>query len=213
MLRFFTYYSYEVKKIVLIVLVLASLAVMAPAPPQVTICHVLTDPPQTVNVPLPALSGHLGHGDYIGPCLAPTPTNTAVPPTPTDTAIAPTPTNTAVPPTPTAMPPTATGSPLPPTATLSLEPEKPEPKPLFKMYLLTRGNWHCLLISDTHPSIERQNQACFPDLDPNWTATNAPCAAAVYDDDTWTCDKYTPWRLPLFDLSVVWDRHLAKVGE
>jgi hypothetical protein len=195
MLRFFTYYSDEVKKIVLIVLVLASLAVMAPAPPQVTICHVLTDPPQTVNVPLPALSGHLGHGDYTGPCLAPTPTNTAVPPTPT------------------AMPPTATGSPLPPTATLSLEPEKPAPKPLFKMYLLTRGNWHCLLISDTHPSIERQNQACFPDLDPNWTATDAPCAAPVYDDDSWKCDKYTPWRVPLFNLRVVWDRHLAKVGE
>ena len=146
MLRFFTYYSDDVKKIVLIVLVLASLAVMAPAPPQVTICHVLTDPPQTVNVPLPALSGHLGHGDYTGPCLAPTPTNIAVTPTPTDTAIAPTPTNTAVPPTPTAMP---------PTATLSLEPEKPAPMPLFNMYLLTRGNWHCLLISDTHPSIER----------------------------------------------------------
>jgi len=195
MVRFFTYYSDEVKKIVLIVLVLASLAVVAPAPPQVTICHVLTDPPQTVNVPLPALSGHLGHGDYMGPCLAPTPTNTAVPPTPT------------------AVPPTPTSSPIPPTATPMRVSVDPEPVPLFNMYLLTNGGWHCLLVSDAHPSIERQNQACFPELDPNWTATNAPCAAPVYSNDTWDCDKYTPWRLPLFNLRVVWNRHLAEDGE
>jgi len=167
------------------------------------------------------------YGDYC-PGGTSTPTNSPVPatdtPTPTDTAILPTATSSAVPPTPTgspippsatstAVPPTATGSPKPPTATATLVPQEPEPEPLFNMYLLTNGSWHCLLISDTHPSIERQNQACFPYLDPNWQATNAPCTAPVYGDDTWACDKYTPWRLPLFNLRVVWDRHLAKVGE
>jgi hypothetical protein len=91
-----------------------------------------------------------------------------------------------------------------------MEPE-PERKALFRMYLLTNGGWHCLLISDTHPSIERQNQACFPHLDPNWTAMDAPCAAPVYDDDSWKCDKYTPWRLSLSRLRVVWERHISKV--
>jgi hypothetical protein len=93
-----------------------------------------------------------------------------------------------------------------------MEPE-PERKALFRMYLLTNGGWHCLLISETHPSIERQNQACFPHLDPNWTATDAPCAAPVYDDDSWKCDKYTPWRLSLSRLMVVWERHISKVQD
>lgn len=252
------------KKTLLIIVVLASLAIMAAAPPKVTICHVLSDPPVTMEVPLPALDAHLAHGDYLGPCLAPTPTNTAVPPTPTNTAVPPTPTNTDVPPTPTntavpptptdtavpptptstavpptptntAVPPTPTDTAVPPTPTSTavpptftpeptataisptptavVEPDKPAPKPLFNMYLLTNGNWHCLLISDAHPSIERQNQACFPDFDPTWQSSNTPCAAPVYDNDTWACDKYTPWRIPLLNLRLVLQYHLDKVGE
>ena len=138
----------------------------------------------------------------------PTPTNT---PTlePTDTPT-PEPTDTPTPePTDT---PTATPTPtdVPPTPTP--EHGSHEAKALFNMYLLTSGRWHCLLISDTHPSVERQNQACFPRLIPDWQATNTPCAAMVYDDDTWYCDKFTPWRLPLARLLTVWGRHEARTG-
>ena len=41
--------------------------------PNVTICHVPSNPDQTMSVPLAALGGHLGHGDYLGPCSSPTP--------------------------------------------------------------------------------------------------------------------------------------------
>ena len=102
-------------------------------------------------------------------CSQAEPTPTMVPEA---TAIPPTATSTAFPPTPTE---TSTPVPFTPTPTLVSMGLKPQPR--FNMYLLTRDGWHCLLISDTHPSIERQNQACFPDLDPNWTAMNAPCAA------------------------------------
>lgn len=74
------------------------------------------------------------------------------------------------------------------------------PKPLIPMWLLTRGDQGCILISETHPAVHRQNALCFPATDPNWTATNAPCAAYVYDDDTWACDRYGYYRLPLEDL-------------
>jgi hypothetical protein len=167
------------RKFVLIIVVLvASLAVMAPAPPRVTICHVLDTPPTTMDVPLPALDAHLGHGDYLGSCLTPT----EVPPTAT-----PVPSATPVP----------TDAPTP----------APQAKPLFKMWLLESwADWeyrHCLIISDTHPSLERQAQLCFPWVG-FWNAHNAPCAAYVYDDDTWACDKYTPHRLPLDQLMRVW---------
>lgn len=41
--------------------------------PKVTICH--TPPPvdQTMEVPITAVPGHLGHGDYLGPCEEPEP--------------------------------------------------------------------------------------------------------------------------------------------
>jgi len=66
--------------------------------------------------------------------------------------------------------------------------------PLYTLWLLTRGDWHCLIRSETHPSVERQRALCFPLIDPDWTATNAPCAAPVYDDGNWACDAMTPWR-------------------
>ena len=66
--------------------------------------------------------------------------------------------------------------------------------PLYALWLLTRGDWHCLIRSETLPSVERQRALCFPLIDPDWTATNAPCAAPVYDDGNWACDAMTPWR-------------------
>ena len=41
--------------------------------PNVTICHTPSNPDQTLSVPLAALGGHLGHGDYLGSCSSPTP--------------------------------------------------------------------------------------------------------------------------------------------
>jgi len=71
-----------------------------------------------------------------------------------------------------------------------------EAEPAFDrpMWLLEGydGRW-CLLISDSHPSVEQQNYWCFPCDDPDWHAINAPCADYVYDDGTeygaWSCDS------------------------
>lgn len=60
--------------------------------PQVTICHVPGESDFTMSVPVTALFGHLGHGDYLGACqegdpeVTPTPTPEPTPevtPTPT----------------------------------------------------------------------------------------------------------------------------------
>lgn len=71
------------------------------------------------------------------------------------------------------------------------------------MWLLKDNNGrHCIIISDTHPSIERQQALCWTDFMP----ANAPCAEPVlsrYRGDelgSWYCDHYTPWRLPLSTL-------------
>ena len=91
-------------------------------------------------------------------------------------------------------------------------------EPLFMMWLLTRGDQGCILLSETHPSIERQKALCFPATDPDWVADNAPCADYVYDDDTWSCDAFGFPRLPLHDengpdLWEVWQRHAARQQE
>jgi len=87
------------------------------------------------------------------------------------------------------------------------------PEPLFMMWLLTRsgrnGDQLCMIISETHPSVERQQALC------GWVATNAPCADYVYDDDTWSCDEFGGLRLPLYsnpsrDLMDVWNIHLSR---
>ena len=65
-------------------------------PEKVPLCHFGT----TMYVNPNAVAGHLGHGDYLGACVAPTVSPTWIPPTPTNTAVPPTPTNTEVPPTP-----------------------------------------------------------------------------------------------------------------
>lgn len=84
----------------------------------------------------------------------------------------------------------------------------------------------CMLISETHPSVERQNALCFPTNDPDWQATNAPCAGPVWDDGSdyglWACDRqmrmYGAGRLPLFSddgrsLWSVYQRHLSVLRE
>lgn len=140
-----------------IALALLNLADLALAPPpKVLLCHVLSDPPKTMEVPPAVVDKHLAHGDYLGPC-----------------------------------------------AEEYSEPEG-ESVGIPMLWLLTRGDWHCILISDTHPSVERQNQLCFPHLDPHWQADNAPCAAPVFDvgdrRGRWLCDHLTPWRMDLVDL-------------
>jgi hypothetical protein len=49
-----------------------------------------------------------------------------------------------------------------------------------------RTNW-CILISDTHPSLDQQNRKCFPPY--GWYPLNAECAGPVYENDTWKCDR------------------------
>jgi hypothetical protein len=88
-------------------------------------------------------------------------------------------------------------------------------EPLFIIWLLTRGDEGCILLSETHPSVERQKALCFPATDPDWVADNAPCADYVYDNDTWSCDAFGFPRLPLHDengpdLWEVWQRHAAR---
>lgn len=70
---------------------------------KVSICHKPGTPAEkTLWLPLPAIPGHLRHGDYTGPCLEVTPTPTAtVTPTATETpTVTVTPTETETPPAP-----------------------------------------------------------------------------------------------------------------
>jgi hypothetical protein len=184
----------------LLPLALLIYAVAEAAPTLETICHVLVDPPVTMQVPSPAVAAHLGHGDYRGQCTTPptatpTATNTAEPPTPT-------PTNTAEPPTATlvnTLAPTVTGP-----APTSEPPERSARVRIEKMWLLTEnifGSW-CVAISDTHPSLGWQQAWCgFPWPQMNTVLPieafqlNAPCAGPVYDNDVWACDDESlEWR-------------------
>jgi hypothetical protein len=81
-------------------------------------------------------------------------------------------------------------------------------KPLFKMYLLTRPDSYCLIISEYHPSVERQKALCFPGTD--WVATSTPCVGYVCDEDCWQCDYMGFERLRLKDLREIYERHLAR---
>ena len=82
-------------------------------------------------------------------------------------------------------------------------------KPLFKMYLLTRPDSYCLLISEVHPSVESQKVLCFPGTD--WVATNTPCEGYVCDEDCWECDYLGFERLSLKDLRPIFERHLSQI--
>lgn len=83
---------------------------------------------------------------------------------------------------------------------------KPEPTPTPEprvpsqpigciMWLLTRDDNACMLVSETHPSVERQQVLC------GWVADRAPCAGDIFDNDYWVCDEMlgeNDWaRLPL----------------
>ena len=65
---------------------------------KVTICHKPGTPAEkTMEVPQSAVDGHLGHGDYLGPCESPTTTTTAAPTTTTTTSTTSTSTSTTTP--------------------------------------------------------------------------------------------------------------------
>lgn len=81
--------------------------------------------------------------------------------------------------------------------------------PLFNMFLLTGGGRYCMLISEWHPSVERQKAACFPGQD--WVAEQSPCSGMVYDNDTWACDPFGYERLPLDRLKKVYERHVKNL--
>jgi hypothetical protein len=100
----------------------------------------------------------------------------------------------------------------------SIGADGPGAESLFMMWLLTRDDQGCILLSETHPSVERQKALCFPATDPDWVADSAPCADYVYDNDTWSCDAFGFSRLPLYDedgpdLMEVWQRHAARQEE
>jgi hypothetical protein len=80
--------------------------------------------------------------------------------------------------------------------------------PLFKMYLLVRSDSYCLIVSDEHPSVERQKELCFPGTD--WVATSTPCVGYVCDEDCWECDYLGFERLSSKDLRLIYERHLAQ---
>jgi hypothetical protein len=82
-------------------------------------------------------------------------------------------------------------------------------EPLFKMYLLTRPDSYCLLISEYHPSVESQKALCFPGTD--WVATSTPCEGYVCDEDCWECDYLGYERLSLKELRPIYERHLALI--
>ena len=85
--------------------------------------------------------------------------------------------------------------------------KKCEGTPLFKMYLLTRPDSYCLLISDVHPSVESQKALCFPGTE--WVATNTPCEGWVCNNNCWECDYLGFERLNLSDLNKIYQRRMG----
>lgn len=84
-------------------------------------------------------------------------------------------------------------------------------KDLFRMWFLRNEEGdECFLISDTHPSVERQNQLCRPCSNPDWTSVKS-WSGMVNSCDEWEMDKYISLsRLPLEELLKVNDRHTGK---
>jgi hypothetical protein len=88
----------------------------------------------------------------------------------------------------------------------------PKPaEPIFQMWLLTKSDSACILISEYHPSVESQKRLCFPGQD--WVADKAPCNGWVYDNGFWDCDIYGYSRLPFASLFKIYERHLAVLKE
>jgi len=91
-------------------------------------------------------------------------------------------------------------------------PESPKAhEPIIPMWLLTKPDSYCILISEYHPSVESQKRLCFPAQD--WVADKAPCNGWVYDNDVWDCDIYGYSRLPFASLLKIYERHLAVLKE
>jgi hypothetical protein len=80
--------------------------------------------------------------------------------------------------------------------------------PLFKMYVLTREDSYCILVSDVHPSVESQKALCFPGTD--WVATRTACEGWVCNNDCWDCDFLGFDRFTLKDL---WDIYQRRMGQ
>ncbi len=147
---------------------------MLAAPAKVTLCHVLSDPPRTMDVPEQAVDNHLAHGDYLGACVAPEPTPEPAP---------------------------ASNSPVV-ISNMWLIRGVVTGEPFDPDYMRWKRMNYCILISDTHPSYEQQLAKCFPPF--GWYPLGAPCAGSVTADDTWACDDELAergWtRLPLAEL-------------
>ena len=50
------------------------------------------------------------------------------------------------------------------------------------------GSWCALESPEPYVGVEVQSALCFPETNPEWVATNAPCYGPVYDNNTWVCD-------------------------
>jgi hypothetical protein len=84
-------------------------------------------------------------------------------------------------------------------------------KPLFDMWLLTGGGKYCILVSETHPSAERQSALCFPGE--GWVAEQVLCKGTLYDNDFWKCDVHGKERLHVDDLMRYYERHKIEVDD
>jgi len=84
--------------------------------------------------------------------------------------------------------------------------KKCDGNPIFKMYVLTRDDSSCILVSDVHPSVESQKALCFPGTD--WVATNTACEGWVCDNDCWDCDYLGFSRFSLQELWPIYERRL-----
>jgi hypothetical protein len=86
--------------------------------------------------------------------------------------------------------------------------KKCEGNPVFKMYLLTREDSYCILVSDVHPSVESQKALCFPGTD--WVATNTACEGYVCDNGCWDCDYLGFSRETLKELWEIYQRRMGQ---
>jgi hypothetical protein len=85
--------------------------------------------------------------------------------------------------------------------------QKCDGTPLFKMFLLTRPDSYCLLVSDVHPSVESQKALCFPGKD--WVATNTVCEGWVCNNGCWDCDYLGFERIGFDDLMKIYERRMG----
>ena len=60
---------------------------------------------------------------------------------------------------------------------------------------------YCVILSETHPSVERQEVLC------GWVADSAPCAGWLLSDGTWSCDAQRYRLAQMETLINAWDRH------